>query len=141
MAKEIKKKPFVIALPKELSKNVGHVENYDKIPKTGTIMATTPLGAVSEYLHREGISSSYSNLILDRLNKMGGKNKAGRYAFNFSDLETRNEKGREIRTTYHDRQIAEEAVVAYFLSRRYGGKDTSYRSKAQELLKNSRNLR
>ena len=141
MGKQAEKKPYAIALPNELPSSVGNVEGYSRIPKTGTIMATTPRGAVSEYLHRKDIVVPNSNLIIDKLNKTGGVHRAGAYAFDLSDIETRDEKDKVVKTTPQDRAIAEEALLSHFLSRTYGGKDTSYLGKARELLRGFRNQR
>lgn len=75
------KKPFVIALPMELS-NGNNVVGYDEIPKIGGSLATTPQAAVLKYLHR--VFCDKANLIADILKQT--KNGLESFAFELPEV-------------------------------------------------------
>ncbi len=125
--KEVKKSWFIIALPTEFSNNVGNVEGYANVHKIGLIIATTPAGAVSHYLHRDEICNK-PKLVINKLNRMGGKQKAGKYAFNISEIESGGSYPEP-----EDRRTAMQVFAADFLARRYGGTAESYWSRVVKL--------
>ena len=121
---------FIIALPKELPKEVGHVEGYEGVPKVGLIIGTTNLGAVSSYLHREGICNA-PKLVIDKLNKMGSERQdAGRYSLNISDI-----KSEGASEGPYDREIAIEVLAADFLAKRHGGVGMYYLEEVRGLIR------
>jgi len=129
------RKRYVIALPRELSSSAGNVIGYAEIPKQGVTIATTAEGAVSDYLHRDGVRCSNTNLIIQKLNEAGGDEKAAKYVLCLSDIVS---EGASLGPD--DKEIAEEVLAADFFSKRYGGEDSSYLKQARELLEGFRHF-
>jgi len=120
---------FIIALPKEIPKDIGHLAGYSDIPKTGTNTSSTALEAVSSYLHRKSICPQDPKLVMHLLNQMGGSQKAAWYTFNLSDIASEGAKPGP-----DDQGIAEEVLTAEFLARSYGGRGMDYLEESRRLL-------
>jgi len=139
MAEKTLKRPFVVALPIELDKAVGNVQNYSEINKLGTTMATSSEGAISNYLHRQGFEKV--RVMQEKLRIMSGSQGVGMYACDFSNIETRevdkiSDKGRKITTRPEDRRLFEEFSIAKFLANRRGGNAEDRLGQAGEILNN-----
>jgi len=129
------RKRYVIALPKELPSSAGNVAGYAELPKQGIVIATTAEGAVSDYLHRDGVRYPNTNLVVQILNELGGNDKAAKYAFCLSDIIS---VGASLGPD--DRETAEEVLAADFFAKRYGGEGPSYLEKVRALLEEFRHF-
>ncbi|VVB79000.1 Uncharacterised protein [uncultured archaeon] len=114
---------FVIALPKE---DLG-VHEYNLIDKIGGSVATTPAGAVGNYLFRK--IPQKARLVMGTLrNDFGG---AESYALRIPS-EYREENGTLL--TGDNKMAAEEIEVASFLAEQYGGDSRNYLERARRVL-------
>jgi hypothetical protein len=125
------KRPFVVILPKELSRE-DNVVDYSDIPKIGETFATTASGAVLNYLYR--FHHDKAKLIFDKLKNR----KEGIECLVFDPSEVVGADGRKI-TDIAEKREAMEYALADAIASCYHNKPTSeqmfmYVSKAREII-------